>query len=384
MRTLCCVIVTLLCTVQSGWAWQLPGQQEPALTLRELVQILDRHTDVVRLGETQGPMLVVTPNVGAIVLGAAPGGMTDRNLLWVSPAIKKEEFWKRPSPLMGGIRSNLAPQWGGPRTRVGSSPGRGTISGGLYRLRELSGNMATFAIPFHLQNDKGKRYRGVVTRTIELLSAEQVPHIEDVQGMGFRITHGLTNTGNGTWGVDADPIGLWSIAMLPSGGTAISPILWGQKNAFRDYGSGGNTVQPQERVRQNAEVVAYKADGKEKGKIGTLAHRTRPYAAYLRHTGGNPGLLVVTKFLVDPRARYVDRPRDDQTGNGDVAQYYNSDGTIGHYLEVENHSPAMNLAPGESQEHATITWLYTGPMDKLKKLGGRIMQIDMNKIPYFH
>jgi hypothetical protein len=383
MRTfsVCALLIALNISYAAN-SQPLPNLDEPAQQMGELIQTLEQHTEVVTLGEPNSEMLVILPDVGAIVLGAAPGGVQDWNLLWATPKIKDAAYWEKPGSLIGGVRTNIAPQWGGPRHNLIKTGYRGSVSGGRYQVKALSAREAVLDIPFHLKSDAGYEYRGIVTRTIALLPEDETPEPAGVWGVGFSITHTLSNTGGNTWGQDADPIGLWYIGMVAAGGTGVAPITPGSEKAWRDYTSGGQGI-PLDRVGQSDESVVFKADGKYISKIGTTAKRTRPFAAYLRHTHGDPGLLMITQFLIDPAARYVDRPRNNQTGIGDIVQFYTGDGSKGHYLEVENHSPAMNLAPGESQSHTTNTWLWTGPMAELKALATRTMTIDMDQVPYF-
>ena len=105
--------------------------------------------------------------------------------------------------------------------------------------------------------------------------------------------------------------------------------------------------------------------------------------AYLRETGAGQGALYVQEFDIAPTGTYVDHPRDDRSGQGDVAQVYTSPGTPGRYAELESHGAFTPVAPGEELVHVVRVTILRGGLPALRDLGMELIGLDLNAVELF-
>jgi hypothetical protein len=132
--------------------------------------------------------------------------------------------------------------------------------------------------------------------------------------------------------------------------------------------------------------VVFKADGRERGKIGLPAPRAKDVVASLDYENE---LLTISKFSRPAEGRYLRNTwkiHDDPFG-GDAVNSYN-DGpvaagarSLGGFYELENLSPAPDLPPDEALRHWNTVLHFHGSLDKLNVISKAALGVDLTALP---
>jgi hypothetical protein len=302
--------------------------------------------------ESGSAWLLAAPELGARILGA---GLGEENAFWVHP---------RPSRLgwteggnAGGQRSWLAPE-GGPGgfffgRDVGAWEVPPELDPGAYRQIASDGASLSYATELRARSAGGELYPLRLTRRIEIVRGGELPTSASLLHIGFR--HELGNLGSSS--LDGR-VGLWSILQLPVEEPGL--ILFGMRAAGR--GDRQPLLPyfvplPQGLAGSSGRLAWLKVAGGERYKVGLPSRDCSGTIAFLRRERGSDGkgrsyILSAQKFGVDPEARYLDKASHSGPGaapNGDAAQAYSDPGRGEFaFCEIEAHSPAPHLEPGES------------------------------------
>jgi len=370
---------------------ETPEYEKPEIppdSNQALLDALDGHTETILLGSSEGPQIILTPELSARVLGAALDGALDENLMWVDETIMNGTYWQK-TPYFwnaGGLRSWTAPEdlffvnedkdpdsWFVPET----------LDPAPFRVVSKSPSEATFEADVDLPANIGKTYRFTLRRRIVLLTeapAEIGTLPDGVEYMGIDKTHSLTNRSDQVIGEDLPYICLWSLLQINPSGTTLVPIKDGYdpQRAYREY---FNPLGDRLAISDN--IISIKIDGRYRLKIGVRPEAAGKGLAYLRDDGGNQGVLFVKVFPVDPDGIYVDKPWGKESDYGDVIELYNDDGNMGGFTEIECHGPAQKLAKGDTQSHSLQLHMFRGPIPELKKIASAILGVDLSKAKYF-
>jgi len=355
-------------------------------SLNELLLILTNRTECITLTDgTEGGM-IVTPALGGRIMGLSSSGLEGENLFWVHPDLGTDEFWEDTTPFFnpGGHRTWIAPEdpfyfddqknWYVPR---GMDPGP-------YDVQSSSENSIVLTNSFHLSPPTGGDYQIELKREITLhsLPPEDIGLLSsEIEFIGYTLSHSLTNLSNYTYGVDVPYVGLWSLIQVNPSGTMIIPVNPVRKGEDL-YTSYFDPILP-ERVNHRNNVLTVKIDGLRREKIGIAPHIAKGFISYISSTGEGNGILFIKKFLVDPAGTYLDNPWGVTRANGDCIQMYNDDGNMGSFAELECHGPSKTLASNESESHIIEVYVFAGAQSTLKKIGSRIMGINMEELSYF-
>lgn len=360
----------------------------PANSNQALLNALEGHTETIILGSSDGPQVILLPELSARVLGTAIEGALDENLMWVDETIlngtlwqKKPRFWNA-----GGLRTWTAPEdlffvnadkdpesWFVPE-QLDPAP---------YRTVSKSETEAAFEADIELPANNGKTYSITLGRRIALLKeppADVGTLPTGVVYMGIEKIHSLTNRSDMVIGVDLPYVCLWSLLQIKPAGTTLVPLKEGAdtKTAYREY---FNPLGDRLVVANN--IISIKIDGKYRLKIGVRPEAAGRGLAFLRDDGNGQGVLFVKLFPIDPDGIYVDKPWGKPSDYGDVIELYNDDGNMGGFAEIECHGPALKLAKGETQSHTLKLHMFRGPLPELKKIGSALLGVDLSVAKYF-
>ncbi len=363
-------------------------KQVPANSNRAFLDAVKDHTQTVILGASDGPQVILTPELSGRVLGASIKGDMDENLMWVDSTVldgsiwaKKPYFWNS-----GGLRTWIAPEdlffvnedkdpdsWFVPR-QLDPVP---------YKIIGQTGTKVSFAADIELPANIGKTYHVTLKRTCELLTeppsaAGRLP--AGIEYMGIEKMHSLTNNSDEVIGEDLPYVCLWSLLQLNPGGTTLIPLREGSdpKTAYREYFNPlGDRL-----VVQNG-IISVKIDGKYRSKIGVRPEAAGNGIAFLRDDGDGSGILFVKLFPVDPDGVYVDKPWGKPSEYGDAIEMYNDDGNMGGFTELECHGPAKKLKKGDSTSHTLQLNIFRGSIAELKGIGSKLLGADLSQAKYF-
>ncbi len=219
----------------------------------------------------------------------------------------------------------------------------------------------------------------------EIETALNIELKDSIKYVGYSTSNKLTNTGSQDWTKDTGMPCIWILDMFnPSDSTTIiiphKPPISNEKIATTDYFGEIN----KSRIRRNSTMIFFKADGKERGKLGVVPGKVLPVAGSY---DARDNVLTVTKFSVDNQAKYLNQ--EWKTGNdpftGDAMNVYNdgplSNGTqMGPFYEIESISPAIPLKQGESFIHEHNVYHFTGNKIMLNAIAQKIFNISLQEI----
>ena len=272
----------------------------PANSNQALLDAIGGHTQKVILGSSDGPQVIITPELSARILGAAINGALDENLMWVEPSILDGSFWRKKPYFWnaGGLRTWIAPEdlffvdadknpdsWFVPQS----------IDPAPFSILLQTEKEAVFEAEIELPANIGKTYSFTLMRHVSLV-AEPPGDVGSLSArvsfMGIELTHSLTNRSDDVIGVDLPYICLWSLLQLNPSGTTLVPLKKGAdpQTAYREY---FNPLGDRLVVANN--IISVKIDGKYRCKIGVRPEAATEGIAFLRDDGNNQGGPVCKK-----------------------------------------------------------------------------------------
>lgn len=365
-----------------------PEAPTPANSNQALLDALKGHSEPLILGSSDGPQVIITPELSARVLGAAIDGAKDENLMWVDSSVLDGSIWTKEPRFWnaGGLRSWVAPEdlffvnaakdassWFVP-TQLDPIP---------FTMVEKSPTEVEFMADIDLPANIGKTYSFTLKRRISLLTAppDEVGALpQGVKYMGIDKTHSLTNRSDLVIGQDLPYVCLWSLLQINPAGTTLVPVKDGvdPQWAYREY---FNPLGDRLTIQDN--IISVKIDGQYRLKIGVRPEAAGKGLAYLRDNGDGSGVLFVKTFYVDPNGTYVDKPWGKESDYGDAIELYNDDGKMGGFAEIEAHGPALKLAKGDTESHSLQLHMFRGPIPELKKIASSILGKDLSNAKYY-
>jgi hypothetical protein len=377
------LLIALIIIISCG------GEKQMFNNVNDLMKVMEKHTPIAILEDQQGPMLLITPEYGGKVIAMSVDGVNGKNLIWPNPKIGTKEFWigEKLDWNLGGARTWIAPEadfyldkeqnWFVPEA----------MDPGNYKLERHEGNLLVCSNEFKIKNVKDQDYHLKIVRTIELFDTKPDFIDEDMQYVGMKFTHKLINLSDKNIGQDVEYVGLWSLIQLDTAGTMIIPIKKDSAHnniTVRDYGPTNFNTVPPERITIGDDWISVKIDGKFRCKLGFAPWAARNGIAYLSYQkNSDQGILYLKQFDVDPEAVYLDHPWEKPYDYGDAIQMYNDDGRFGGFCEIECHGPAKVLEPKEKLGHTVMLSVIIGNLERLKKIAGENLGVDMEQIAFY-
>jgi hypothetical protein len=252
----------------------------------------------------------------------------------------------------------------------------------------------TFQRDMAVTNYAGTTFSLHVDRTIRALGAAAVTTLlGQAPGPGTHVVayeseNRITNTGRTGWKKDTGLVSIWILGMYRPGPgtTVVIPFVPGSAT---ERGPIVNDAYfgpiPKERLRIADGVLFFRADGKQRGKIGLPRPRARDVAGSYdpeRH------VLTIVKLTLPDASDYVNSmwARQPHPYAGDVVNSYN-DGpltpgaaALGPFYEIESSSPAAALAPGGSLQHVHRTIHLEGPEQELDAIARAVLGVSLAQI----
>ena len=364
---------------------ETPDIKKNIITNKDLLDALEEHTQRLVFGTSDGPQIIITPELSARVLGASFDGEDGENLMWVNDSILDGTYWAEKPYFWnaGGYRTWIAPEdlffldenneWFVPAT----------LDPAPYRIIEQNDFGATLEADVNLKTNVEKYYKTTIQRRISLLT-ESPSEVGSLPGgvnyMGIDLTHSLTNRSEEVIGVDLPYICLWNLLQINPSGTTLVPLVEGcdPTTAYREY------FDPLgDRLAISNNIISVKIDGKYRSKIGVRPEASKSGIAFLRDNRDNTGILFVMLLPIDPDGIYVDKPWGTESDYGDAIELYNDDGNMGGFTEIECHGPAKQIKRGEVQSHKATLHIFSGQIQELKRIGSILLKTDLSKATYF-
>jgi len=140
-----------------------------------------------------------------------------------------------------------------------------------------------------------------------------------------------------------------------------------------------------DRLKVSDDHIFFKADGKNRGKIGIPPLRATGVMGSF--DSDNRILTLLICRLPDGKKDYVNSSWQIQENpfSGDALNSYNdgplADGSqMGPFYELETSSPAADLKPGESLSHIQYTLHLTGEAQELDKVARKVLGVSLEDI----
>ena len=244
-----------------------------------------------------------------------------------------------------------------------------------------------------LSNYAGTTFELAVTRTVRLLSADQVAArvgavpVES-RWVAFETDNTITNTGKDAWTEDKGLPSIWILAMFtPTADTfVVVPFATQGSGPIVNDSYFGKVPADRLQVHEQEGYLVFRCDGQHRSKIGLGPSRAK---ASLGSYSASAGLFTLVQYDRPQGAtRYVNSMWELQKEpyGGDVVNSYNDGPTepgkpaLGGFYELESSSPAAALGPGERLVHKHVTMHFTGPAAALDELTTRTIGVKVSGI----
>lgn len=165
---------------------------------------------------------------------------------------------------------------------------------------------------------------------------------------------------------------VWNLLQVKPGGVAVVPTTGAVE--YQDY------YQPADgrHLRVRSRNVLLRLTGDRKYKIGLRSAGLWGRIGWYREVPGEAGRpsaqLLVRQFFNNPSSPYIDEPSGRPGAWGDSVQFYNDDGGLGGFAEIEVHGRSVG---GRSGRRASMDglqlWLYTGGPEEIARVAGWLL-----------
>jgi len=232
-----------------------------------------------------------------------------------------------------------------------------------------------------------------ITRSVELVEHQKATELLNIsippsmKMVAYQSKNVLFNQGKMAWTRETGTPSLWMLCMfMPSQGTTVVIPFKGNS---QDKGSVINDsyfgMVPPDRLVISDSIIFFKADGKQRGKIGLSYNHAKDLLGSFDETSGSLTILQFEKPGTENP--YVNSlwQIQEKPFTGDVVNSYNDgpvkDGTqLGPFYELECSSPAALLEPGDSMVHTQRIYHFQGDENALDLICQEILGVSIREI----
>jgi hypothetical protein len=361
-------------------------------------EFLAKHyTDLVVLENGEASVLI-SPELQGRVMTSTVNGDEGQSFGWINhDLIKSGEIKEHFNPTGGEERFWLGPEGGqyslffekDTKFELGNWYVPKELDTEAFNLIASTEDKAFFEREMKLVNYTGTTFNLRIQRNISLLAKEDAADIlgfnipEALKMVGFASENNLTNIGPEAWDKKTGLLSIWILSMFNSSdeSTIIIPFKKGDEDVMGKKVTDDYFGKiPKERLQIRDSVLFFKADGKERGKIGISPQRALPV---LGSYDAKNKVLTIAKFsLPEGATDYVNSLWEIQEFpfSGDAVNAYNDSGDLGPFYELESSSPAMDLKPNESSSHIHQTFHFVGDELELEKLANGILGVSIKEL----
>ncbi|WP_306550693.1 DUF6786 family protein [Daejeonella sp.] len=254
---------------------------------------------------------------------------------------------------------------------------------------------AQFEKTMQIKNYSGTLFDLKINRTISLLDQKTIGQLlgielsSAIRSVGFQSENVLTNIGSEGWEKQSGLLSMWILSMLQSND---------QTNVVMPYKKGdslslGKIVTDDyfgkltsDRLKIGDGYLLFKADAKQRSKIGVSPKRALPIAG--SYDAKNKVLTIAQFTLSDGITDYVNSAwkLQDNPFEGDAVNAY-TDGPIdgkqmGKFYELESSSPALSLEPGKNAKHIHRTIHLSGSTVKLNEISKKLFGLELDQMKF--
>jgi hypothetical protein len=360
------------------------------------------HKDVVVLGDSIGPQVIIAPAYQGRVMTSTAEGKKGLSFGWVNHELiasgkptehinafgGEERFWLGPEGGQFSIYFKKGVEfkfenWFVPK-EFDTEP---------FTLVSSTKSEAKFEKEMHLENYSGNKFDLVVNRNIYLLSKSSVDSVlgiaipQSVQSVAFESDNSITNKGVTAWDKKTGMLSIWILSMLNASEKTTVIVPYKQPDSIKP-GRGITDDYfgkvPADRLKIEKGRMIFKADANHRSKVGVSPAWALPVAG--SYDAKNSVLTIAQFSLHKGITDYVNslwQIQEDPFA-GDAVNAYN-DGQVdgkqmGEFYEIESSSPAAALGPGQTIHHLHRTIHLKGSKEDLDKIAMKLFGVGVDAI----
>jgi hypothetical protein len=371
----------------------------------DLAFLKKHHTDLVLLKDPSGgAQVIILPAYQGRVMTSTADGENGISFGWINyDLITEGKFSEQFTALGGEERFWLGPEGGqfslyfkkGADFTFNNWVVPRPIDSEPFNLISATETEAKFEKDMHLENYSGTMFDLKVSRNISLLDKNSLNELlglelsSDIRSVGFQSENILTNIGTETWNERKGLLSVWVLSMLKSNDqtNVVIPYKKGDslslgKIVTDDYFGKLDS----DRLKIKDGFLLFKADAKQRSKIGVSPKRALPIAGSY---DAENNVLTISQFtLPEGVTSYVNSTWkiQDDPFVGDAVNAY-TDGPIegkqmGKFYEIESSSPALSLAPGANATHIHRTIHLSGSTEKLNEIALKVFGLSLDQLKF--
>ncbi len=354
------------------------------------LNFLNKHQKTVILKRDES-FVAIIPGYQGRVMTSASAGMNGLSYGWINyKLIESGEKAAHFNNYGGEERLWLGPEGG--QFSIFFAPGvpfkfenwqvPAPIDTDAFDLVSSDDTIAVFRKDIQLVNYSDVKFSLTIDRTVSLLTKSQIEARtgislpSGIQPVAYETENVLTNTGKLPWTRQGGLLSMWMLGQLISSPTnvVLAPFVEGPEDKLGPVVNDSYFGKvPADRLKITKNLIFFKADGLQRGKIGLSPLRAKNYIGSYDYA--KKVLTLVFYNKPDANQVYVNSMWEIQKNpfSGDVLNSYNDgpleDGSqMGPFYELEDSSPAAELKAGESLKHVNLTIHLTGDESALNAL----------------
>jgi len=372
------------------------------------LDFLKNHVHTVVLKEPGGAAVAVVPSWQARVVTSSYNSKTGQSMGFINyPLIASGKVTKGMYAVGGEDRIWIGPEGGqfslffknGAPFDLAHWQTPAFVDTQPFTVVKQTTNSIDCARNASVTNRSGFTFHLKIDRKIQMLNKKQVDSElgivvpSSVKFVAFESRNSVTNNGQDPWLANTGLISIWILDQFKHSPTTtvILPYHQGPKSTLgvivNDTYFG---KVPASRLKVSNGVIYFRADGKDRTKIGLNPRRAKDVVGSY-----DPArkLLTIIKYNKPANQdRYVNSMWEIQKHpfSGDVVNSYN-DGPpapgkapLGPFYEVENSSPALSLRPGESAIHISKTFHFYGSAAQLESIAMKVLGVSIAPLTNLH
>lgn len=365
--------------------------------------LLKYHNDLVEICDSSGDArLLICPAYQGRVMTSTLAGEGGFSFGWINRSLIESGISQKHMNAYGGEeRLWLGPEGGqfsfyfdaGKEFVFSNWQVPSVIDTEPFSITRKEDNKVYFEKSASLKNYAGNIFAMRIARSVEIIDPEKAGallHIAlpgSLRVVAYQSQNVLSNQGNMSWTRETGMPSLWMLCMfVPTPGTT---VLIPYQNNTSDTGSVVNDLYfgtvSKDRLRISDSLIFFRADGKQRGKIGLSYKHAKDLLGSFDETSGSLTILQYEKPATEKP--YVNSlwQFQKQPFTGDIVNSYNDgpveDGTqMGPFYELESSSPAAELKPGESIEHTQRIFHFQGNEHDLDLICRKLFGVNIQDI----
>lgn len=349
---------------------------------------------VLKKGDAQ---IIVSPKYQAKVFTSTADGLPGKSFGWINYKLFDGPLDEHINAYGGENRLWLGPEGGkfslffpkGAKMEFANWKTPAALDSEPWTTMEKNETSVKLQKDMQLVNYEGTVMNLLVKRNITILEKAETENLlqvnfnSKVKWVGYRTENTITNTGNNEWNSTTGMPCIWMLDMFTPSDSTVVIIPYKDGNlpaANTDYFG----KIPNERIRYKNNVLFFKVDGKQRGKLGIYPERAKPVAGSY---DWQDQILTITIFDINSLGKYLNQEwrTDKDPFSGDAMNAYNdgplADGKqLGPFYELESVSTAAFLQPGNSLTHYHSVFHFRGEKKELNEIAKKVFRVSIEEI----